>query len=92
MPTRRSLRSALLLLYCCFPAALLVLFAQVLDTYPQVLALSVELRLQVLLHYCCFTAALLLLYCCFTAALLLLYCNFADAGDAAVSSGAAAPQ
>jgi hypothetical protein len=42
-----------LLLYCCFTAALLLLYCC--------------FTAALLLLYCCFTAALLLLYCCFTA-------------------------
>jgi hypothetical protein len=78
--------AALLLLYCCFDAVLLLLCGC--------------FTAALLLLYCCFTAAfaaaallllstallqggarergqaaLLLLYCCFTAALLLLYCG-----------------
>jgi hypothetical protein len=54
-----SFTAALLQLYCCFTAALLLQYTGIYA----VLARSCS----------CFTAALLLLYCCFTAALLLLY-------------------
>jgi hypothetical protein len=58
--------AALLLLYCCFTAAVLLRTRNV-----------AELRDGSLL-YCCFTAALLLLYCCFTAALLQVTLNAAE--------------
>jgi hypothetical protein len=66
--------SALLLLYCCFTVALLILLD--LRSYPalpaqlQAFSLAQENGLWCKVLYCCFTAALLLLYCCFTAALL----------------------
>jgi hypothetical protein len=50
-------RLSLLLLYCCFTAALLHLEAE--EEAPDALHAGTEN---------CFTAALLLLYCCFTAA------------------------
>jgi hypothetical protein len=60
-------------LYCCFTAALLLLYC--CFTAHMGLDGSV-LRCSWCRLYCCFTAALLLLYCCSTAALLLLYCCF----------------
>jgi superfamily II DNA/RNA helicase len=61
----------LLLLYCCFTAALLLLYCCFTDVAAR--GVDIPLLENVLLLYCCFTAALLLLYCCFTTALLLLY-------------------
>jgi hypothetical protein len=68
--------AALLQLYCCFTAALLLNSSSYHTgaclhwTQTQAPALLLLL----LQHYSCFTPALL--YCCFTAALLLLYCCF----------------
>jgi hypothetical protein len=70
MPSRSGLASktagaeqiaVVLLLYCCFTAALLLL-------YCCFTAALLPLTAALLLLYCCFTAALLLLYSCFTAA------------------------
>jgi lysylphosphatidylglycerol synthetase-like protein (DUF2156 family) len=58
-------RFALLLLYCCFTAALLLLTSGLRDAFEG--AWCILVRFALLLLYCCFTAALLLLYCCFTA-------------------------
>jgi hypothetical protein len=69
------LHTTLLLLYCCFTAALLYLSTHERNNLCIPLAISSVVFIftaAVLLLYCCFTAALLLLYCCFAAALLYL--------------------
>jgi hypothetical protein len=69
--------STLLLLYCCFTAALLLLYCNVrYRVHKRGLRFSTG---RACLLYCCFTAALLLIYCCFTAAVLLIYCCFTAA-------------
>ncbi len=63
-------QNCVLLLYCCFTAALLLLYCCVLGMWQNCVTAA------------CFTAALLLLYlllyCCFTAALLQVTLNAAE--------------
>jgi hypothetical protein len=80
--------------YCCFTAALCVLFSfflghgthNIMHYFSRIImrAMANIMRFvamrALLRHCCCVTAALLLLlYCCFTAAVLLLYCCFTAA-------------
>ena len=74
--------------YCCFTAALLLLYCCFYSCFTAALLLLcccfccffvAALLMFLLLLPCCFTAALMLLYCCVTAALLLLYCCFTAA-------------
>jgi hypothetical protein len=73
---RRRVRISRFFVFCCFTAALLLLyccFTVCPEKSVRALKKATRANLELLcflLLYCCFTAALLLLYCCFTAALL----------------------